>query len=173
MADPAAYVLQEFGPSFKLSPNFPPLYGDLNGDGVEDVVLFATSATPLLSREQFNFRVEDPYDEYFGTGDVEITSQISLHIDGSANDLLIVFGWRLPPPARNAKNAKRPSKFVLINTPMETAKLVNFRFKKKDMQAVETVDHTTQHALILWDGKRWRWSAQGNELDELLEHNRK
>ena len=170
MSDPAAYLLQEFGPSFKLDPKFPPLYGDLNGDGAEDVVLFATSSTPLLSREQFSFRVEDPYDGYFGTGNVEITSQFSLHIDGSATDLLIVFGWRQPPPARNAK---RVSKFVLINTPMQTVSLANLRLKKKNMQAIETVDRTTQHALIFWDGRRWRWNAQGNDLDEMLEQNRK
>ena len=173
VADPAAYLLQEFGPSFKLSPKFPPLYGDLNGDGAEDIVLFATSPTPLLSREQFNFRVEDPYDDYFGTGDVEITSEFTLHFDSSSNDLLIVFGWRLPPSARNPRNPKRVSKFVLINTPMETVSLVKFRNKKKNMQAIEAVDRTTTHAVVFWDGKRWRWSAQGMELDELLQQNRK
>ncbi len=164
MADPAAYLLQEFGPSFKLVPKFPPLFGDLNGDGAEDIVLFATSPTPLLAREQFNFRVEDPYDAYFGTGDVEITSQFTLHFDSSASDLLIVFGWRQPASARDPK---RISKFVLINTPMDTASLVSLRLKKKHIQAIEAVDRTTLHSLVYWNGKRWRWSAQGMEGERI------
>ena len=160
LADPAAYLLQEFGPSFKLAPKMQPLVGDLNGDGVEDIVLFATSATPLLSREQFNFRVEDPYDGYFGTSDVAITSEFTLHFDNSARDLLIVFGWRQPA---SAANAKRPSKFVLINTPMETASIVSLRMKKKDVKVIETIDSTTLHSLVYWDGKKWRWTPQGME----------
>ena len=162
MADPAAYLLQEFGPSFKLAPNNAPLFGDLNGDGIEDAVLFATSATPLLAREQFNFKVEDPYDEYFGTGDVSITSQFTLRYD-SASDLLIVFGWRHPAP----RNGKRVSKFVLINTPMDTASVVNLRLKKKNLQAIDAVDRTTLHSLVFWDGKKWRWRPEGMEGETL------
>ena len=160
LADPAAYVVQQFGPSFKIVPQMGPLFGDLDGDGAEDIVLFATSATPLLAREQFNFKVEDPYDDYFGTGDVSITSQFTLHFDSSASDLLIVFGWRLPPPVHTAKRA---SKFVLINTPFVTASLVDLRLKKKNIKAIEAIDRTTLHSLVFWDGKRWRWSAQGME----------
>ncbi len=170
LADPAAYVLQEFGTSFKLVPKFPALFGDLNGDGAEDIVLFATSPTPLLSREEFQFRAEDPYDDYFGMGNVSITSQFTLHFDDSAGDLLIVFDWRMPDSARNPK---RVSKFVLINTPVVTASLVNFRFKKKNRKAIEVVDRTTMHAIIFWDGKRWRWSAQGMELDQMIQQNRR
>src|SRR5208283_4364137 len=47
--DPAAYVAQQFGTSFTVDSKIPPLFGDLDGDGNEDVVLVATSATPLLS----------------------------------------------------------------------------------------------------------------------------
>jgi hypothetical protein len=163
LADPAAYVLQQFGPSFKVVSKLPPLFGDLNGDDAEDVVLFATSPTPLLSREQFNFKVEDPYDAYFGTGDVSITAQFTLHFDSSASDMLIVFGWRQPAPVHKTKRA---SKFVLINTPFVTASLVDLRLKKKNIKAIQAVDRTTLHSLVFWDGKKWRWSAQGMGSDE-------
>ncbi len=163
LPDPAAYVLQQFGSSYKLAPSLPPLFGDLDGDGAEDVVLFATSATPLLSREQFNFKVEDPYDAYFGTDDVSITSQFTLHFDSSASDILIVFGWRQPAPVHNTK---RFSKFVLINTPFVTASLVDLRLKKKNIKAIEAVDRTTLHSLVFWDGKHWRWNAQGLGSEE-------
>jgi hypothetical protein len=165
LADPAAYAARQFGPSFTVDPKVPPLFADLDGDGDEDLVLVATSPTPLLSQELFHFKAEDPYDAYFGTGDVKITSTFTLHFDGSGRQILIVFGWRLPPE----HNAKRTTKFVLINTPFETISIAiaKMRIKKKDIQAMETVDRTSTHALVFWDGKRWRWSAQGLSGDDL------
>ena len=167
LADPAAYVERQFGPGFKLDAKVPPMFGDLDGDGNEDVVLVGTSSTPLMSQEQFGFRVEDPYDAYYGTGDPRITSQFTLHFDGSSRCFLIVFGWRLAPPVKPPKQ-KVISKFVLINTPFETAGLVNLRLKKKDIQAIEAIDRTTLHALVYWDGRHWHWNAQSMEGDQDL-----
>jgi hypothetical protein len=158
-ADPAAYVASHFGSTFTLEPKIPPMFGDLDGDGNEDLVLVGSSTTPMLSQEQFGYKVQDPYDAYFGTGNTKITSQFTLHFDGSSRCILIVFGWRLPRP-------KPASKFVLINTPFESASIVNLRLKKKNLQAIEVVDRTTLHALVLWDGRHWRWSAQGMEGDD-------
>jgi hypothetical protein len=163
IANPAAYVASQFGSSFKLDPNVPPMFGDLDGDGNEDLVLVGTSSTPLMSQELFSFKVEDPYDAYFGTGNPKITSQFTLHFDGSSRCFLIVFGWRLP-----STKSKRVSKFVLINTPFESASLVKLRLKKKNIQAIDAVDRTTLHALLFWDGRRWHWSAQGMEGDDSL-----
>jgi hypothetical protein len=168
LADPAAYVAREFGSSFKLDPKVPPMFGDLNGDGTQDLVLVGRSYTPLMAHEQMEFKVEDPYDDYFGTGDTRITSQFTLHFDGSARCILIIFDWRKLPQAK--PKSKLVSKFVLINTPFETIAMINLRLKKRgkiqDVQALETVDRDTVHALIFWDGKRWRWRAQGMEGDE-------
>jgi hypothetical protein len=165
IADPAGYVALQFGPSFKVDPKFPPLFGDFDGDGDQDVVLFATSPTPLLSQEQFNFRVEDPYNGYFGEGNAQITSQFDVHIDGSQRDILIAFGWRHPP---SEHKSKRVSKYVLINTPMERVSMTSFRLKKKDLQAIEAVDRTGVHSILFWDGKRWHWSAAGMDSGDLL-----
>jgi hypothetical protein len=170
LPDPAAYVAQQFGGTFTVDPKVPPLFGDLDGDGNEDVVLVATSATPLLSREQFHFKVEDPYDGYFGTGSVKITSTFTLHFDGSARAILIVFGWRLPPVQDPKLEAKHPTKFVLINTPFDTLSINpnKMTVKKKSVQAMETVDSTKLRSLLFWDGKHWHWSAQQMEDDEPL-----
>jgi hypothetical protein len=142
----AAYVEKQFGPSFKLDPKIPAMVGDLEGDGREDLVLVATSPSPLMSQSAYNFRVEDPYDRYFGNGDI-----------------LIVMGWREP-----SVNSKQVAKFVLINTPFETLSLAKLRTKKKNVQAIDAVDRTTLHALIFWDGKRWIWSAQGMAGDDTI-----
>jgi hypothetical protein len=161
----AAYVASQFGSSFTLDPKVPPLVGDLDGDGKEDLVLVGTSPSPLLSQAQFNFRVEDPYDSYFGNGDPRITSQFTLHFDGSSRCILIVFDWRQP---RAKPNARLVSRFVLINTPFESLSIANLRLKKKNLQAIEAVDRTSLHALLFWDGKHWKWSAQGMEGDDTL-----
>ncbi len=162
LGDASAYLARQFGPTFKLDAKVPPMFGDFDGDGNEDVVLIGTSGAPLQSQEEFGFKVADPYDAYYGTGDPHITSQFALHFDGSARDILIVFGWRLPQPTRS----KRITKFVLINTPFESASIVNLRLKKKNLQAIEAIDRTTLHSLIFWDGRRWHWSAQGMDGDE-------
>ncbi len=162
LPDPAAYVAQQFGSSFKVDPKIPPLFGDLDGDGNEDLVLVATSAAPLLSQQQFHYKVEDPYDRYFGTSDVKITSTFTLHFDGSARDILIVFNWRQP------QDPKHIGKFVLINTPFDTLSInpAKMRMKKKSVQAMETVDSTSVHSLIVWDGRHWGWHGQGMDGDE-------
>jgi len=168
--DPAAFVAQQFGSSFTVDPKVPPIFGDLEGDGHEDVVLVATSATPLLSQEQFHFKVEDPYDGYFGTGDVKITSTFTLHFDGSARAILVVFNWRQPQVQDPKLQAKHPTKFVLINTPFDTLSVNKNKMtlKKKSVQAMETVDSTKLHSLLFWDGKHWHWSGQDMEGDEPL-----
>lgn len=166
LPNPAEYVARQFGSSFKLDPNIPPMVGDLDGDGNEDLVLIGRSSTPMMSQKEFGYKVADPYDGYFGTGDPRITSQFTLHFDGSERDVLVVFGWRLPPGGKH--NSKATAKYVLINTPFESVRIVNLRLKKKNLQAIETVDRDTVHALLLWDGKRWYWHAQGMEGDETL-----
>lgn len=161
----AAYVEKEFGPSFKLDPTIAPLFADLFGEGREDLILVANSPSPLISESACNYRVEDPYSRYFGTGDAKITAQFGLHFDGSSRTILIVLGWRQAPTKESAKQLR---KFVLINTPFETLSIANLRVKKKQMQAIETVDRTTLHSLVFWDGHHWRWSAQGMAGDDTL-----
>jgi hypothetical protein len=158
----AALLEREFGKGFHLDESVAPLFGDLNGDGSEDVVLVATSARPLEAQEEFRYRVEDPYDGYFGVGDVKITSKFTLHFDGSGRDLIIVLGWRQPPP----KNAKHVSKYVLINTPFESVRIARFVHKKKTVHVIEVVDSTELRAHLRLKKRHWRWSPQG-EADEL------
>lgn len=44
------FVKQQFGNQFTLMPGVAPVFGDLDGDGVEDVVIAARCKNPLLDR---------------------------------------------------------------------------------------------------------------------------
>ncbi len=81
-----------------------------------------------MSQEQFDFKVEDPYDAYFGTGDPRITSQFTLAL----RRLFPLHPDRLRLARSRQSKSKQTSKFVLINTPFETRQLVNLRLKKKN-----------------------------------------
>ena len=84
---------------------------------------------PCSRRSSSITRSKIPTTRYFGTGDVKITSTFTLHFDGSARDILIVFNWRQPQ-----RNSKHTAKFVLINTPFETLSInpAKMRLKKKE-----------------------------------------
>ena len=167
-----AWVARQFGPSFKLDPKVSQMTGDFFSDGHEALAVVATSKSPMMSMGEFHYRVEDPYSAYFGSGSIKITSTFTLHFDGSGRAILIVNDWRHAGLARSAKD-KSPrdeQKVVLINTPFETITAVNLTLKKKKkhLQALETVDYTTLHSLVFFDGKHWKWYAQGMADDDSL-----
>jgi len=167
-----AWIARQFGPTFKLDPTVSQMTGDFFSDGLEALAVVATSKSPMRSMGEFHYRVEDPYNAYFGSGSVKITSTFTLHFDGSGRSLLIVNDWRHVGGARSAKDKtpREEQKFVLINTPFETVTAVNLTLKKKKkhMQALETVDYTTLHSLVFFDGKHWKWYAQGMADDDSL-----
>lgn len=164
--DPAAFAAAEFGAGCKLDRAFAPLYGDLDGDGLEDVVLVAKCTSVLAGEKGFGYKVVDPYDAYYGNGDPTITTQFTLHFDGSARNLLIVFDWRHETPAK--KPLKPPTKFIIINLPFEKLNVIDFRSKKMQYQTIETIDRTTLHALVIYTNRKWVWAAQGMDGDDEL-----
>src|SRR5438132_11228706 len=69
------FVQKQFGSSCKLVPGPQPMTADLNGDGVEDVVIVARCADPLMDEAERNYKVLDPYDALVGYGDPKGTKQ--------------------------------------------------------------------------------------------------
>src|SRR5579862_3757594 len=66
------FVRQQFGADFTLLPEIPPVYGDLDGDGVEDVVIAARCKNAMLDQAEHNYTVMDPYYDFFGYGDPKV-----------------------------------------------------------------------------------------------------
>jgi hypothetical protein len=54
-----------------------PMKGDLNGDGIEDLVVAARCTNPLADQAEDNFTVIDPYNHFFGYGSPNVTSQFA------------------------------------------------------------------------------------------------
>ena len=159
------YVHQQFGDTCSLDPQFKPMVGDLNGDGIEDLVLVARCTNPLMDQDEKNFRVIDPLDSFYGYGDTKITSgfgQSDPRLKGIS--LLIVQGagadsWRASQPQ---------AKFLVINIAIKSASLKKMRLRKKKSVAaiyVEEANADGSTGAIFWDGRKYRYEPMGSGLD--------
>ncbi|HUB03154.1 MAG TPA: hypothetical protein VL983_10725 [Terriglobales bacterium] len=152
-----AFVLKQFGDQFTLLPNVPPVFGDLDGDGVEDVVIAARCKNPLLDQAEHNYHVVDPYYEFFGYGDPRITTTFSA---GDPRDrglvALIIHGsgpeaWRSPKPK---------AKFVIVNLPYKSLSVRRIQINKKHVIEgvyVEETGELGEASAVFYDAKRLRY----------------
>ena len=161
-----AFVKKSFGTEFTLKTEFAPLTGDINGDGVEDLVLVAQTKNPMLDEGGFNYTVQDPYHAFFGFGDPRITSGFATEDpERKGFVLLIIHGadadaWRAATPK---------AKFVLINIPFkEILGLRRIRIKKKVLLAIGIAEYggTETTSAIFWDGKKkYKYEPLGSAMD--------
>ncbi|HYL10402.1 MAG TPA: hypothetical protein VEU31_06665 [Candidatus Acidoferrales bacterium] len=161
-----AFVKKCFGTEFTLKTEFAPITGDMDGDGVEDLVLIAQARNPMLDEGGFGYIVQDPYHSYFGFGDPKITSGFgSEDPDRKGFVLLIIHGtgeeaWRAATPK---------AKFVLINIPFkEILGLRRVRIKKKVVPAIGVAEYggTETTSAIYWDGKKkYKYEPLGSAMD--------
>jgi hypothetical protein len=159
----AQYVKKEFGTKFTLSPMMPRgvggqivkgaapivlLTADLDGDGMEDAVIVVQSKNPMVDEKDFNYKVIDPYDGYFGFGDVRITRQFTTQDTENEHILLIVHSWRQTVPK---------AKYAIINLPFENLSIDRVVAKKKTRVAIKTEEGGILTSSVYWDGKRYRY----------------
>ncbi len=87
------FVQRQFGNQFTILPDIQPTFGDLDGDGVEDVAIAARCKNPMLDQGEHDYKVVDPYYDYFGYGDPKMTTTFSAG-DPSQRGLvvLIIYG---------------------------------------------------------------------------------
>jgi hypothetical protein len=146
--DAQQICIHEFGDQFKLDPKFAPLTADLDGDGQEDLVMVATAKNPLSGELDYHYRAIDPYDGYFGWGNVKDTVQFSVTNAGGARDVLVVHNWRAPK-----------AKFVIINLPFDSLSLGRrpIKRKKTTINTLHAVETGGLAADVYWDGKKYKW----------------
>jgi len=157
------FVQQQFGNQFTLVPEVAAAFGDLDGDGVEDVVIAARCKNPMLDQGDHNYTVIDPYNDFFGYGDPRLTTTFSegnpalrglvvLIIHGAGPD-----GWRSATPK---------AKFVIVNLPYRTLSVRKLKLKKRTVEAiyVEEAGDFGASSAVLFDGRKFRYVPMGGDM---------
>jgi len=70
-------VHKQFGENCTLLVGPPQFTMDLDGDGVDDLVVAARCKNPMADRDEYSFQIIDPYDSFLGFGDVKVTSSFA------------------------------------------------------------------------------------------------
>jgi len=160
-----AFVHQQIGDSCSLTPQFPPITGDLNGDGVEDIVIVARCKNALIEQAEKNYKVIDPLDSFYGYGNPSITTGFAPDdpkLRGIA--LLVIHGtgadaWRSPTPQ---------AKFVIINITVKTVTIKKMKVTKKKTTTaifVEEAGADEMTSAVFWDGRKYRYSPLGSSME--------
>jgi len=159
------YVHKEFGDNCSVLGGPPQFVGDLDGDGVDDLVIAARCKNPMADQAEYGFRVTDPYDSFLGFGDVKVTSTFASDVpDRKGVCLLIVHG--VGPEAWRSDKPK--PKFLLINLPFKTLTVKRLALKKKTVLGVymeEQGEGEATSSVIFWDGKKYRYQVLGSDLE--------
>jgi hypothetical protein len=159
------YVHKEFGDNCSLLGGPPQFVGDLDGDGVDDLVIAGRCKNPMADQDEYGFRVADPYDSFLGFGDVKVTSTFaSDEPERKGVCLLIVHGvgpegWRSDKP--------KP-KFLLINLPFKTIAVKRLAVKKRTLLGIymeEKGEGESTSSVLFWDGKKYHYQQLGSTLE--------
>jgi hypothetical protein len=157
------FVQGQFGNQFTLLPEVGAMFGDLDGDGVEDTVIAARCKNPLLDEAEHNYTVMDPYYTFYGYGDPKITSTFKEGVPARQGLVVLIIhgiapeGWRSATPK---------SKYVIINLPYRTVSVRKMQLKKKTVQAVyiEEGDELGESSALFFDGKKYKYVPMGGNM---------
>jgi hypothetical protein len=159
------YIHKEFGENCSLLGGPPQFVGDLDGDGVDDLVVAARCKNPMADQAEYGFKVTDPYDSFLGFGDVRVTSTFaSDEPERKGVSLLIVQGvgpegWRSDKPK---------TKFLMINLPFKTLAVKRLALKKKTVLGVymeEKGEGEQTSSVLYWDGKKYKYQQLGSTME--------
>jgi len=93
-----AFIHKQFGEDFSLVPNSAPYVRDIDGDGVDDLVILARSKKPLLNAAEHSYRVVDPYYSFYGYGDPKLTATFGSEDLMEKNLVVLVIHGAGPKP---------------------------------------------------------------------------
>ncbi len=159
------FIQKQFGSTCKLMPGPPQLKADLDGDGVEDLVVAAHCTNPLTDQADDNFTVIDPYNAFFGYGNTKITTQFASE-DPATRGLVLLVIHGDGPEAWRAATPK--AKFVIINLPFKQIAVKKLSVKKKTVMAIyaEETGGDRMTSATFWDGKKYRYQPIGSSMDQ-------
>lgn len=159
------YIHKEFGGNCSLLGGPPQFVGDLDGDGVDDLVVAGRCKNPMADQAEYGFVVSDPYDSFLGFGDVKVTSTFaSDEPERKGVCLLIVHG--VGPEAWHSDKPK--AKFLLINLPFKTVSVKRLALKKRIVLGIymeEQGEGEATSSVVFWDGKKYRYQILGADLE--------
>ncbi|MGA8622573.1 MAG: hypothetical protein WB660_29125 [Candidatus Sulfotelmatobacter sp.] len=159
------YIHKEFGDNCSLLPGPAQFVGDLDGDGIDDLVVAGRCKNPMADQAEYRFRVADPYDSFLGFGDVKITSTFASDVpDRKGLCLLIVHG--VGPEAWRSDKDK--PKFLLINLPFKTLSVKRLAMKKRTILGIymeEQGEGEQMSSVLFWDGKKYRYQLLGSTME--------
>jgi hypothetical protein len=159
------FVQKQFGENCSLIQGPPQFVADLDGDGVDDLLVAAKCRNPIADQAEYSFKVIDPYNSFLGFGDVKVTSTFaSDEPERRGLSLLIIHGT-----GSDAWRAEKPkAKFLLINLPFKTLAVKKVALKKKTILGVymeERGEGENTSSVIFWDGKKYRYQMLGSDLE--------
>ena len=159
------YIHKEFGENCSLLGGPPQFVGDLDGDGIDDLVVAGRCKNPMADKDEYAFQVADPYDSFLGFGDVKVTSTFASDApERKGVCLLIVHG--VGPEAWRSDKPK--PKFLLINLPFKTLTVKRLTLKKRVTLGVymeEKGEGENTSSVVFWDGKKYRYQILGADLE--------
>ena len=158
-------IQKQFGDNCSLLSGPPQFVADLDGDGVEDLVVAARCKNPMADKDEYSFAVADPYDAFLGYDDVKVTSTFASDVpERRGVSLLIIHGagdsaWRSETPK---------AKFLMINLPFKSLTVKKLTLKKKTVLGIymeETGEGEDTSSVLYWDGKKYRYQQLGSTLE--------
>lgn len=159
------FIHKQFGEDCSLLPGPPQFVADLDGDGIDDLVVAAKCRNPMADKDEYSFVVADPYHSFLGYGDVKVTSTFASDApERRGVSLLIIHGsdtdaWRSETPK---------AKFLMINLPFKTLTVKRLATKKKTVLGIymeEGAEGEGTSSVMYWDGKKYKYQQLGATLE--------
>ena len=156
------FIQRQFGSTCTLIEGQAPMFADMDGDGVEDLVVAAKCVNPMADQAEHNFVVLDPYYDFFGYGNPKITSSFAADDPADKGKVVLVIHGSGPEAWYSPK-----AKFALINLSFKQVSVKKLAMKKKKIEAIYTEETGADQfvAVIFWDGKKYKYEPMGSSLE--------